>query len=436
MRTIEVAIVILTITGAFVLTSYYVVLPHPGRISPLNLRQLALSTLETLNYKAELSEVVFNELSDPSWTRLQIMLSTSLPPNIVYNLSVYEVVNNNGTITYELITSLASSETGLGVGSESASLLVTSSNTTFRVIPEKIGERTGNKTTLFILNCEDANGWWITGYTAQSLAQDFYELLSPYFETVVLINTTTELGELLNGTLLPMEKIRNAVVINTFGEAVPIPAGYYTSPNVGYDTGAGSYALYCYRIGEKVKQYNWTWASIVGYPFYYVSNKEYFKTSHNSWGIYGMKHVGPAGLNAFLRGLDGKPYQYDGGWITGSPGVVSLSEEARDACSYYGIFPFPYQTSTRALPSWITTTYNLQVAKYVFNPVGSWIPGAVFRHSGTGNFLAIGLTRIPDIRITAIALLLYYSPRIYKQEFTAEGTQRLIVLQLGLVGGA
>lgn len=436
MRTIEAALVIFIITGAFILTSYYLFLPHPRQISPINLRRLAFSTLQVLNYKVGLSEAVFsNPNNSEAWAELQTTLSAILPPNIVYNFSVYQVSRNNGTMTYELIKSLTNSETGLGIGSETVSLLISSTNTTFRVIPEKIGERTGKKITLFILNCRDANGWWITGYTAQSLAEDFYKLLSPYFETTVMINTTTQLGELLNGTLLPIEKIRDAVVINPFGEAVPIPAGYYTSSGVGYDSSSGSYALYCYRLGQKVREYNWTWVSMVGYPLYYVSNTEYFLNSHNTWGIYGMRRVGPAGLNAFLQGLDGRDYVYDGGWITGSPGVVHLSAEALEACSYYGIYPYPYQTSSRALPSWICSSYHLTVAKYIFNTVGSWIPGAVFRHTTSGNFVAIGLTRIPDIRVTAIALLAYFSPRLYKQEFTAEGTQRLVVLQLGQVGG-
>ena len=36
------------------------------------------------------------------------------------------------------------------------------------------------------------------------------------------------------------------------------------------------YARYPYLLGQKVRTYNWTWASIVGYPLYYVSNTGYF----------------------------------------------------------------------------------------------------------------------------------------------------------------
>ena len=88
-------------------------------------------------------------------------------------------------------------------------------------------------------------------------------------------------------------------------------------------------------------------------------------------------------------------------------------------------------------------TYHLNVTTYVFNPVGDWIPAAVYRHNVTedgitnyqGAFYAMGLTRTPDIRLTALGLLAEYTPRLYRSEYTAYGTSRLVVLQLGLVGG-
>jgi hypothetical protein len=70
----------------------------------------------------------------------------------------------------------------------------------------------------------------------------------------------------------------------------------------------------------------------------------------------------------------------------------------------------------------------------------NWIPGATFNHKGSdnkihGSLTAIGLTRIPDIRITALGLLQYYHPTIYKSEFGTSGTSRLVVLQLAQQGG-
>jgi hypothetical protein len=305
------------------------------------------------------------------------------------------------------------------------------------VVPEKIGEHGGGG-TLYILNCSDANGWWITGYTGQSLAGDLYKLLSPYFKTTIMVQNTAQLGQILNGTSLQGETLQNAVVINTFGETVPIPSGYYATQ--GYS--GGSYAKYCYILGQKVRLYNWTWASIVGWPFYYVSNTGLLSSSQNGWGIYGMVMVSSYGLRAFLQGLDNQQYSYSTS-STGNPGVVYLSQEAIYYCNYYGIYPSPYQTSTRALPESILTTYHLPESfrTYIFNKKDNLIPGAIYRHVAagdnkvTGSLFALGLTRTPDIRLTGLGLLCAFKPRLYRSEYTASGTSRLVVLQLGQVGG-
>jgi len=432
MRTIEVFIVIIIITSAFLISSFYAVLPQPRRVSPLNLRRIALSTLQTLDAGYSLSETVFKDENDSAWEQLQIALSACLPPNLVYNLTVYEVQSGNETELYRYIKSFSNAQ-DLGVQSDAGAYLVASSNVTFQVTPEKIGEHGGGG-TLYILNCSDSNGWWITGYTGQSLAADLYNLLSPYFQNTIMVQTTAQLGQILNGTSLQGETLQNAVVINTVGEAVPIPSGYYASSGVGYDSGHSSYARYCYVLGQKVRTYNWTWASIVGWPFYYVSNTGLFSSSQNSWGIYGMVMVSSYGLQAFLQGLDNQPYSYSTS-STGSPGVVYLSTQAQYYSNYYGIYPSPYQTSTRALPSSIQTDFRLTVSTLIFNPVNNYYAGAVYRHAGTGAFLALGLARTPDIRLTALGLLSYYKPRLYRSEYNATGTSRLVVLQLGQVGG-
>ena len=432
MRTIEVFLVIMIITAAFLISSFFAVLPQPRQVSPLNLRRLALTTLQTLDVNYDLSGTAFKSPNDPAWGQLQIALSACLPPNLVYNLTVYEVLSG-GTQLYTPIHSI-SNAASLGVSSDASSYLVASSNVTFSVTPEKIGERGGGG-TLYILNCSDANGWWITGYTGQSLAGDLYKLLSPYFKTTIMLQNTTQLAKILNGTSIQGETLRNATVINTVGEAVPIPSGYYASSGVGYDATHSSYARYCYVLGQKVRQYNWTWVSIVGYPVYYVSNTGLFPNEQNTWGIYGMRLVGAAGLNAFLQGIDNQAYSYNTNWITGEPGVVYLSSEALYYCNYYGIYPSPYQTSTRALPDSILTTYHLTATSYIFNPVNHWIAGAVYKNRVSGLFLALGLTRTPDIRLTGLGLLCAFKPRLYRSEYTASGTSRLVILQLGQVGG-
>jgi len=314
--------------------------------------------------------------------------------------------------------------------------LAASSNVTFRFIPEKIGEHGGGG-TLYILNCSDSNGWWITGYTAQTLAEDLYNLLSPYFHTAIMVQNTTQLKQILDGSPIQNETLRHAVVINTCGEAVPIPSDYAD------DYSLNSYAEYCYELGRRTHEYNWTWGSIVGYPLYYVSNTGYFTGSgdHNTWGIYGMRHVGPGGLNAFLRGLDSQTYAYSSSWITGDPGndaglaSVPLSAEADYCRSYYGIYPSSYHTATRALPLWITGTYHLDITTFILEPVGTWIAGAIYRNHNSGALLALGLTRTPDIRLTVLGVLTDYKPRLFRSDFTSAGTSRLVILQLGQTGG-
>jgi hypothetical protein len=438
MRTIEIILVIVIITGAFIIASFFAVLPQPRQVSPVNLRRLALTTLQTLDASHDLSETIFKPVDDVAWRELQIALSASLPTNVVFNLTVYEVSTTGGGL-YTPIKSLSNADS-LGLGSDASSILVASSNVTFNVVPQKIGE-SGNGGTLYILNCSDANGWWITGYTAQKLAADLYSMLSPYFQTTVMVQNTTQLGTILNNTALQGETIQHAVVINTCGETVPIPSGYYSSSGVGYDATHNSYARYCHTLGQRVRQYNWTWVSIVGYPLYYVSNTVSFSGDQNGWGIYGMEDVGAAGLNAFLQGLDSQGYSYDSEWLTGEPGVVNLSSSTLYYCNYYGIYPSTYQTSTRALPTSILGAYHLNVTSYIFNQVSNWLAGAVYRHrSGgsinyTGSLFALGLARTTDIRLTALGLLCDYKPRLFRSEYAATGTSRLVVLQLGQVGG-
>lgn len=431
MRTVEILLVIVIITGAFIIASFFAVLPTPRQVSPMNLRRLALTTLQTLDVDYGLSRTVFKPVNDPTWTDLKIALSVCLPPNIVYNMTVYDV-QTGATQLYNMTNSL-SNAASLGVSTGASSYFVASSNVTFNFIPEKIGEHGGGG-TLYILNCSDAYGWWITGYTAQKLAEDLHALLSPYFQATIMVQNTTQFGTILNGTTIssdPYENVANAVIINTCGEAVPIPSGFYATQGT-----QDSYAKYCYILGQKTRQYNWTWASIVGYPLFYVSNTGLFSSSQNTYGIYGMTRVAAGGLNSFLEGIDNQPYAYNGNWITQSlAGSVYLSSEAQYYCNYYGIYPSYYQSSSRALPESILTTYHLDAPTYIFDPSGGYIAGAVYRNAASGALLALGLTRSPDIRLTALGLLAHYKPRLYRSDYNAAGTSRMVILQLGQMGG-
>jgi hypothetical protein len=204
--------------------------------------------------------------------------------------------------------------------------------------------------------------------------------------------------------------------------------------------------MYDYTLGKCTQLYNWTWISIVGYPFYYVTNTGFLNATQNGWGIYGMNCVSSQGLNAFLEGLDNQPYVYNTTWITGPSLVVYLSSQSQGLCNYYGLYPSVYQTATRALPTSITTQYNLTTTTFLFNTTFDgtpWNPGAVYRHHWTvngstnyqGGFFALGMTRIPDIRLAALGILCDYQPVRYSSLYTAAGSNRLVVLQLGLAGG-
>ena len=431
MRTVEILIVILIMTGAFLTASFFAVLPSPRQVSPINLSRLALTTLQTLDAQSDLSTVAFDTTNDTAWNQLQIALSACLPPNVVFNLTAYDISTQNGQLYSATGGRSISNAASLGLGSDVASYIVASSNVTFSVTPQKL------RATLYILNCSDSSGWWITGYTVQSIAQEIGQMFGPYFEpsSIIMVQNTTQLGKLLNGQPLQNEtSVQNAIVINTCGEAVPIPQSYanlYSS----------DYARYSYQLGNLTNLYNWTWVSIVGYPLYYVTSTLALSGTQNSWGVYGMARIGPAGLTAFLQGLDKQSYSNNGAGITLDVGVVTLTPATLDNCSYYGIFPSPTQTATRALPTSIKTQYNLTTATMVFNAKNNAIAGAVFNHvfrggtRTTGSLFALGITRVPDIRLVGLGILSNYNPVLYKSLYTTAGTSKLVVLQLGLAGG-
>ena len=434
MRTLEVLLVMFILGAAYVAASSYITLPTPSAVSPVSLDRLAYTTLQELDSRYDLSSVAFQNSSSPEWGPLQVALAASLPPNLVYNLTVYNVnTASNGAPLYSSVASISNAANL--VSSDASSYLDASSNVTYISTPQQISSN-GVPLTLYILDCSDTNGWWTTGYTPSTLAQTVYSLLSPYFKTSIMVQNTNQLNQLLAGGSIEGENSTNAIIVNTNGEAVPIPSQYQST---GYDGKDYSYAKYDWILGQQTMLHNWTWVSIVGYPFYYVTNTGFLSASQNGFGIYGMTQVGPAGLNGFLEGLDNQTFSYNNGWITGEPNVVYLTSQVQSLCNYYGLYPSISQTSTRALPASITSQYNLVVANSLFSTTYPYNPGAVYRKSsGTsyqGGFFALGMARIPDIRLAALGILCDYQPARYGSLFTAAGSNRLIVLQLGIVGG-
>ena len=105
-RTIEVLFVIIIISGAFIATSYFTVLPSPREVSPINLRRLSFTTLQMLDSDYDLSRAAFETDNATAWSGLQVALSASLPPNVVYNLTVYDVNDQDGQV-YSYVTSIS-----------------------------------------------------------------------------------------------------------------------------------------------------------------------------------------------------------------------------------------------------------------------------------------------------------------------------------------
>ena len=90
-----------------------------------------------------LSQAAFDTGNSTLMDQLQVSLSASLPPNILYNLTFYNVNNNqNGGTLYTAQKSMSNAQS-LGVTSDASSDLVASSNATFDVTPQKIGESNG-----------------------------------------------------------------------------------------------------------------------------------------------------------------------------------------------------------------------------------------------------------------------------------------------------
>jgi len=433
MRTVE-TILVIGLLATVLSVSLFATWPSLRRASSLDLRRIAFTTLETLDANSSLSQTAFKPSNDSAWNSLQSALSSCLPANTVYNLTVYQILNSSGaTALYTPINSIANTQS-LGESTDAASYLVTY-NATYSVTAAKIGGTSGG--TLYLLNCSDASGWWITGYTPQGLVQDLLNLLSPYFQQTVVVQDTTQLAKILDNTTLQNETLQNAVVCNAFGEAVPIPQSYMSAP-VGFDLVNKSYAKYCYTLGQRVRSYNWTWVSMVGWPFYYVSNKAALATSQNTYGIYGMSKNEGYGCTAFLQGLDNQNYSYSLDVNFTSQGVVSLTSQALYYCNYYGLYPSSWQTASRSINlTQVLNNYHLSMAfqMFVIPANDTRVGGALFSNAVLGSFLDLGLTRTPDVRLTALGLLGYYQPTLYPTAQTTSQSSRLVVLTLGLMGG-
>jgi len=448
LRTVEAIFMVVITFGAMLVVANYVYIPPPRITSSIGQQEYAQDLLQRIDENKALTNAVFSE-SNESWSSITKTLVDILPPNVVFNITAYKISEDvPGTLRYVTVKTGSNFNGAFPSGSVSVSYTMTSPEATVTQTPEKIGYKdaggTQMYTTLYILKCSDANGWWVTGFTGESLAQETYNEMSTYFDTTVVVNDTDQFERLLGGSPLtgsPSESVQNAVILNMLGEAVPIPYDHVVPVDKS--------AQFPYYVGQRTALYNWTWVSVVGYPFYYVSNKNAI-SGQNTWGIYGMTVLGQSGVNAFLQGVNwqgpgGSPYSgayiNNGASRTSSIGVVSFTQLLKEVENYYGIYPGHSQTSTRAFSKSGIELYNFHLKTNFFNPVGDFYAGAVWAHTGTdgktwGSLMPIGLARTPDLRVAVLGILAVYRPSIYRSDFSVSGTTRIVTLQIGQLGAS
>ena len=124
---------------------------------------------------------------------------------------------------------------------------------------------------------------------------------------------------------------------------------------------------------------------------------------------------GQGGSRAFLEGVNNQTYSYNNAraihdsYQQSSYRLLS-TQAAMNSCNYYGIYPSTYQTSTRALSNsthWQAIIYSWTLTFSIPSFSSDYFAGAIYNHCATGStnitgsLLALGLTRTPDVRVTA-----------------------------------
>ncbi|MEM3795211.1 MAG: hypothetical protein QW429_04990, partial [Thermoprotei archaeon] len=122
---------------------------------------------------------------------------------------------------------------------------------------------------------------------------------------------------------------------------------------------------------------------------------------------------------------------------SGQQVIVYASTQLEAAENYYGIYVSSYQSSSRPLQN--PNSCGLEPIMAVFNSFSygntNYYPAEVYTNNNQKGYLIdIGLVRIPDIRIAALALLMFFHPQVVPStNFESSGYTRLVVLQLGEV---
>ncbi len=158
-------------------------------------------------------------------------------------------------------------------------------------------------TYVFVIQCRDAPSWWVGDI--DKVIEGFADVMATAgtMFNLIYVNTTQQLYDFMMGNDVTADdgstlrlgfeyRLQYSVFMNGHGEAVPIPSQFVSGTNPNWQA-------YFDFIRNKIKQYGWTWLSITGYPFYYVSNHAY-DAYWNTWNVPGLYNIGSSGVNEFL----------------------------------------------------------------------------------------------------------------------------------------
>ncbi len=184
------------------------------------------------------------------------------------------------------------SEIAIALGSTSGIVTeaVTLPQSVLSSIPPEIRALAGFK--FVVINCSDARSWWVNASKIVDLIRNV--LSKYYYVKLVIINNTEQLLQFIeNPANFSGMNLTGAIVINAHGEVVPIPSEFVVN-------GVPLWKDWYGNITNAIAKYRLIWVSVVGYPFFYVSNTLYtnWKPQNKPSGVY---EVGTQGLSYVLE---------------------------------------------------------------------------------------------------------------------------------------
>jgi hypothetical protein len=435
---VEALFVVVLVSGSLLGVVNYAAIPSPKESSSAGLENSALNILRSLDEDNLLTRVAFSDdVSD--YSQLQKTLEATLAPNIAYNMSVVRLNLNSSMLDYNTTWSISNFKGTPPTGAKTVTYAVTSPKVSLDNIRDKVSVG-GVPITLYILNCTDAYTWFPAQGTVSGISKSTYEILSPWFETTVMINSTAQLRDLVGKNvgdppLKPGSSYQNAIVVNPLGGTYPI--------TIGSDIGDPNSPMvdYSWELGKAAYRMNWTYLCYVGYPQEYVSG------SGN--GLKGQSEMERRLLDAFLTGLDNRDKYSGKEWRYKQDDEADWTDDAVKTYTKYGVFPGENQPGIFVLGKDIEGEFHLYRNNTdVFMETDKGSPGSIYMHylDSNGNdqkdqdeerrgaFFSLCLPQIPDKRISTIGILQYYKPRVYRTPFTENDSIRFVALTLAQLG--